>query len=201
VALGILVALIVGATIEITRLGAGDEGDEQREGSVQAVAGPTATTAPPPTTRPPFNYQVQRGETLTVLSRRFGVTVDAIVEANHLPNENQVAEGQLLLVPPPTPVALVVTPATTARGRSVQLKLIGAQASERVTFQIDSPTGSFVGPPHTAPQEGTVTTTYSVAPDAPEGMFTVTAKGDRGTTVQATFRVLVAAPVTSPSPP
>ena len=102
----------------------------------------------------------------------------------------------MLVVPPPPPIALVVTPATTTTGRSVQLQLAGAQPSESVTFQIDSPTGSFSGPSHTAPADGTVTTTYSVSVDAPTGTYMVTAKGDRGTTMQATFRVDPAVPAT-----
>ncbi len=198
IALGVLVALIAGAGLEIARLGGGDErtqtGAESASGGLPPA--PTTTTAPPPTTRPAINYQVRRGETLTVIAKRFGVTIDAIVGANQLANEDQVAEGQLLVVPSPPPVALVVTPATTTTGRSVRLELVGAQPLESVTFQIDSPTGTFTGPAHTAPSEGTVTTSYSVAADATPGTYRVTATGDRGTTAQASFRVDPAVPGT-----
>jgi len=195
IALGILVALIVGAVVEIPRLGGGNESthSDAESASAQLVA-PTTTTAPPPTTRPQINYQVQRGETLTVLARRFGVSIDAIVAANHLANKDQVAEGQLLVVPPSALVILAITPATATTGRSVQVKLSGCQPSESVTFVIDSPTASFTGPAHSAPADGTVTTTYSVAVDAPLGTYTVTAKGDRGTTAQATFVVTAPGP-------
>ena len=190
IAFGILVVLMVGAIVEITRLGGGDEHSQSGADSASTpLVAPTTTTVPPPTTRPQINYQVQRGETLTVIARRFGVSIDSIVAANHLADEDQVAEGQLLVVPPSPPVAIVITPATTTTGRSVQLKLAGAQPSENVTFEVNSPTGSFTGPSHSALPDGTVTTTYSVAVDAPVGMYTVTAKGDRGTTVQANFSV------------
>jgi LysM repeat protein len=197
IALGILVVLIVGAVFELTRLGGGDEpADSRADAASPPLTAPTATTVPPPTTRPQVNYQVQRGETLSVIARRFGVSIDEIVAANHLVDEDRVAEGQLLVVPPSRPVALAIAPAATTPGRSVQLKLAGAQPSESVTFVVDSPTGSFTGPPHTALEDGTVSTTYSVAVDAPTGSYTVTAKGDQGTTVQASFSVAPAVPAT-----
>jgi len=198
IAFGVLAALIVVATFQLTRLGQGDEPSDTAADAASAAAPtiPPPTTAPPPTTRPSINYQVQRGETLTVIARRFGVSIDAIVAANHLADEDQVAEGQVLVVPPAPPIVLVVTPTVITTGRSVQLKLAGAQPSEDVSFQVDSPTGTFTGPPRTAPVDGTVSTTYSVAVGAPVGVYTVTAKGDRGTTMQATFRVDPAVPAT-----
>ena len=197
IALGILVVLIAGAVFELTRLGGGHERRQSDADSASvSSAAPTTTTIPPPTTRPQISYQVQRGESLTVIARRFGVSIDAIVAANDLADKDRVAEGQLLVVPPSPPVALVITPAATSTGHSVQLKLAGAQPSENVRFVVKSPTGSFTGPPHTAPQDGTVTTTYSVAVDAPAGTYAVTATGDRGTTVRASFNVTPAVPAT-----
>jgi LysM repeat protein len=189
IAFGILAALIVVATFQLTRLGGGSDRSHLRADGASAPTSAPKTTSPPPTTRPAINDPVQRGETLTVIARRFGVSIDALVAANRLADEDHLSEGQLLVVPPPPPVALAVTPPITAPGRSVQLKLAGAQPSEAVSFQVDSPTGTFTGPSHTAPADGTVTTTYSVAVDAPTGTYTVTARGDRGTTVQTTFRV------------
>jgi len=197
IALGVLVALIVGAVFDLTRLGGGDEHAQPRAHSALApLVAPTTPTLPSPTTRPQINYQVQRGETLTVIARRFGVSIDAIVAANHLADEDQVAEGQLLVVPPSPPVALVITPVATTAGRSVQLKLAGAQPSESVTFVVESPAGSYTGPPHAAAVDGTVTTSYSVAVDASAGVYTVSARGDRGTTAQANFSVTPAVPAT-----
>ena len=197
IALGILVALIAGAVFQLTRLGGGDEpADSGADAASAPLTAPIATTVPQPTTRPQINYQVQRGETLTAIARRFGVSIDDIVAANRLVDEDRVAEGQLLVVPPSRPVALAITPPATTPGRSVQLKLSGAQPSESVRFVVESPTGSFTGPPHTALEDGTVSTTYSVSFDAPTGSYTVTAQGDHGTTVQASFSVTPPVPAT-----
>jgi LysM repeat protein len=70
--------------------------------------GPTVTV-PPPTIPPPGSttYIVQRGDTLTLIARRFATTVNAIVQANNLPNPNLIYVGQLLIIPvggiPPGP--------------------------------------------------------------------------------------------------
>ena len=46
-----------------------------------------------------FLYVVKVGETLSDLALRFGVTVDAIVLANHLPDRNLIITGQHLIIP------------------------------------------------------------------------------------------------------
>ncbi len=44
-------------------------------------------------------YTVRRGDTLTAIARRFGVTINAIVLANGLVNPNRIFAGQRLLIP------------------------------------------------------------------------------------------------------
>jgi LysM repeat protein len=183
-----LLAVAVAATIELTRLGGGGS---QKDRAGPGVAVETAPPTQPPTTTTvgPVNYQVRRGDTLTAIARRFGVTIETIVAANQLANQDNLTEGQILRIPPAPPVTLAITPATTTPGRSVRLVLGGAKRSENVTFRIDSPSGSFTGPPHAAASDGTVTTTYTPPLDATPGMYAVVVSGDEGTAAQATFEV------------
>jgi LysM repeat protein len=73
-------------------------------------------------------YTVVRGDTLSAIARRFGVTVPALAEANHLVNPNLIYVGQTLVVPgvaapganpsppsppPPAGAAYVVRPGDT----------------------------------------------------------------------------------------
>lgn len=46
-----------------------------------------------------FRYTVQRGNTLWAISRRFGVTVAALVEENQIQNPNLIYPGQVLRIP------------------------------------------------------------------------------------------------------
>jgi len=79
---------------------------------------PVVTPVPTPTTPPGgvgFPYCVQWGDTLYSIARRFGVTVDAIVAANGLPNANFIRAGQVLIIPTlpapgPGPSTYVVQP-------------------------------------------------------------------------------------------
>ena len=47
-----------------------------------------------------LNYTVQSGETLGSIAAQFGVTIDAIVQANGLANPDDLAVGQELIIPP-----------------------------------------------------------------------------------------------------
>jgi spore germination protein len=44
-------------------------------------------------------HVVESGETLWLISRRYGVGIDQIVDANQLPNPNQLVVGQALVIP------------------------------------------------------------------------------------------------------
>jgi len=188
IAFVVLLVVIAVAAVELTRLGGGGSGEQVAEPSVGVATAPP-TQAPTTTTLGPINYQVRRGDTLTAIARRFGVSIDTIVSANHLSNQDSLAEGQILRIPPAPPVTLAVTPTSTTPGRSVRLVLGGAKRTESVTFRIDSPTGSFTGPPHTAADDGTVSTSYTPPLDATPGTYAVVVNGDQGTTAQATFEV------------
>lgn len=80
---------------------------------VEATTGPTAAATessspspfPSPTAEPQTQiYVVTQGDTLSSIARRFGTTVEALVEANELANPDVIVLGQQIIIPPP-PVA------------------------------------------------------------------------------------------------
>src|SRR6186997_418776 len=57
---------------------------------------PTPSSAPSESAGPsssPVSYVVQRGDRLSDIAAQFGVTVDAIVELNHLDNADHIEAG------------------------------------------------------------------------------------------------------------
>ena len=151
---------------------------------------PVATSSTTTTTRAPLNYQVKRGDTMTSLAHFFGVSIDALASANHLSTTASLNVGDTLVIPPRQPVQLLVSPGNGSAGTQFMLSLTGAQPNETVTFQIVAPGGGkYTGPPHTAAEDGSVSTTYQSGVSDPVGTYTVVANGNQGTSVQATFRV------------
>ena len=84
--------------------------DEEDEGvTFNDEPSPTSTEAALlPPTRPvspvlepgmDFRYEVQRGDTLSAIARRYGITVKELVEANDIPNPNLIYPGQKLVIP------------------------------------------------------------------------------------------------------
>src|SRR4029453_9756911 len=66
------------------------------------LAQPTPTPAAAPTEGQFALYQVQRGDALFLIGKRFGVTVDKIKQANGL-SSDLIRAGQSLKIPPPAP--------------------------------------------------------------------------------------------------
>lgn len=72
---------------------------------------PTSTPAPTPTPRRPFPYTIQPGDTLSSIAARFEVSLDALLQANHLSPETTIYPGQVLWIPAGGPASLSVPPA------------------------------------------------------------------------------------------
>jgi len=66
----------------------------------------TISAAPPPPPAPPptgATYVVQRGDNLSRIGQRFGVSWQALATANNIVNPNQIFAGQVLTIPGATP--------------------------------------------------------------------------------------------------
>jgi nucleoid-associated protein YgaU len=64
---------------------------------------PTPAPTPEPTPEPtPVTYVVAAGDTLLAIARRFGVSVEALSEANGITDPNLIRVGQRLVIPPAT---------------------------------------------------------------------------------------------------
>jgi LysM repeat protein len=159
-------------------------GDPERRGRVPRLSRSATVT----TTAPPVNYQVQRGDTLTKIAKQFHTSVAAIVKLNQLSNADDLAEGQNLVMPPPSATRVDAELQDAATTSGLKLSLVGAQPAELVTFEIHLPDGStYTGSPHSASPYGVVTTTYSA--DIATGTYTIVATGAQGTNAQASFHV------------
>jgi LysM repeat protein len=60
---------------------------------------PTDTPIPPTATAEPVVHTVKAGETLSQIAQVYGVTVEAIMQANRLTNANRIIVGQNLTMP------------------------------------------------------------------------------------------------------
>lgn len=64
-----------------------------------ATPPPSSTPTPNPSPAPGGTYIVKPGDTLFRIALRFGTTVAAIAQANHLTNTNIIYVGQVLIIP------------------------------------------------------------------------------------------------------
>lgn len=98
---------------------------------------PTATVeptfAPSPT---PITHVVQAGETLSDIANTYGTTVEAIVQANNLPDANAIREGQVLVIPSSAasiPTAEATTAPVPTPSSSVGQRIHVVQAGETLS--------------------------------------------------------------------
>jgi LysM repeat protein len=73
----------------------------------------TTTTSTPLTANASRFYEVKNGDTLTMIARTHGTTVDAIMERNAIANPDDIHVGQVLELPLPTATPTTVPNATT----------------------------------------------------------------------------------------
>jgi peptidoglycan/xylan/chitin deacetylase (PgdA/CDA1 family) len=92
---------------------------------------PTATPAPP--TPVGARYEVQTGDTLYSIARRFGTTVEAIVAANNLIDPANIDVGQVLIIPTGAAV-----PTSTPSPGYAQVIRKGDPSQEMVFFTFDA---------------------------------------------------------------
>jgi len=97
------------------------------------TATPTPLRTPTPTPTFPdaeVTYTVQEGDTLYDIAQLFGVTVEAIVAANHLPDATSIAIGEVLIIPDaaftPVPTVAATTPPPDPRLSGFSYPIAGA---------------------------------------------------------------------------
>ena len=76
----------------------------------QAAAPLTTPTPDPPHLLPipadkPGTYMIKSGDTLKIIARRFGVSLQQLIQANQIDNPDNISVGKNLIIPVPTPLA------------------------------------------------------------------------------------------------
>ena len=83
--------------------GASDAGGSAAP-SAGASAGPDGSAAPSPSaSSAKKTYRVRKGDTLSAIAAKYGVTVSQIVKANKIKDASTIHVGQVLVIPSPAP--------------------------------------------------------------------------------------------------
>jgi LysM repeat protein len=179
--------LSVSRTLAVTMVSVGLFAGCQKTGATESSDPAAVGTA---AARPALRYTVAGGDTLTAIAARFHVPAGTIATTNHLGALDSIVPGQVLVIPPPAPATLTIRPGEGTAGDTFAFVLTGAKPGETVLFEILHPDGTkFIGSPHTAGSDGSVTATYSTPFDAQAGPYKVLAAGNQGTVVYTTFRI------------
>ena len=107
------------------------ESKEAQSETPARTAAPSGTPTPTPTfPEADVTYTVQEGDTLYDIAQRYGVTVEAIVDANHLPDATALSVGQVLIIPDaaytPGPTTAAATPLADPRLTGFSYPIAGA---------------------------------------------------------------------------
>jgi LysM repeat protein len=95
---GAMARHLVIAVVLLFAAACGGDGDDPPPTTTSApVTAPPETT---PTTVAAPTHTVEPGDTLFLLARRFGTSVEAIAQANGISDPNAIEVGQVLQIPP-----------------------------------------------------------------------------------------------------
>ncbi len=104
---------VVGAGLVLSACGG--EGPASRATLPPLTTPPTSTTVPATTTTGPAQYyEVQPGDSLSVIAQRFQVRLEDLIVLNGITNPDQIQAGQKLRIPPPTVLVTVPEAPTTS---------------------------------------------------------------------------------------
>jgi peptidoglycan/xylan/chitin deacetylase (PgdA/CDA1 family) len=144
----LLTALVL-LLIAVAACGDDDSATQTPTPTGSAPASGTFTSSPTPVpsggepTLPPtgVTYVVQAGDTMYSIAQRFGVTVDAIVEANGISDPSNITVGEVLIIPGVT--AAPTAPATATRtppqsGGPAEVIRIGNTSRNTIAFTFDA---------------------------------------------------------------
>lgn len=90
-------------------------------------------------------HYVQRGETLSSLSRRYGVSVWSIVQANRLLNPNLIFVGQRLIIPRAGITIETPAPNTIITGNTVHVSGRGSAFENTLVVEVRTAAGTLLG--------------------------------------------------------
>ena len=98
-----------------------------------SAADTTTTASPADTTTIPSKYVIQKGDRLSDIAKKFGLTVAELVAANNLTNPDKILYGQTLIIPKPGSIPTTTTrvPVTTTTTVAPPATTIGGTTTSK----------------------------------------------------------------------
>jgi murein DD-endopeptidase MepM/ murein hydrolase activator NlpD len=134
-----------------------DEADLIYQGQQITIPAPSSQTEPSVTTSSQV-YIVQAGDTLSAIARRFGVTVESLVQANDLSDPDYLRVGQQLIVPAAAPstsypapfVGISLAPLPAIQGQTLVVRVeleepatLSGEFDDRPMYFVNGKTGGW----------------------------------------------------------
>ena len=96
----------------------------------------------------------------------------------------------MLVIPPVPPATLTIKPTAGTAGDTFTFTFSGGKPGETVLFEIVRPNGTkFIGSPHTAATDGSVTAVYQTDFAAVVGVYKVLGAGNEGSLAHTDFQL------------